>query len=760
MSKGSQSTEEELLLPLLRKIQYAVDEKLIPGKPDIDTCLKEIIDELQRAKNLEKQVKNGLAKTVRDIDEILGDYINKTSDVSEAKSDDRSAEAHELISDIIGFAKEMVSSCLQWSSDKGKCVLEGTMDGKDTTEDKSMAVQQLADKDPNGPKAKLDLKVHEPVKLDQKSNDKEKTDLEENKYEKDIIEEQNDAGLPSVDKDQNDSKVESDLEGREDEELIDGKVMELQTSINVKPDASKLTKIIIEGVGKIKEEMNEKPLEYEKNENGSVHPERWIKSAEEKIANEFVTDPEMRYNDLEPLLKQCLLYFSVFPENTVIKKRTMIYWWIGEGLIRPTKHQTAETVGEECFKMLLLNGLILPISKEHDKSPRCCKLLPEVRKMLISKAKGLFEFDSQDEPITSKCQCACLTARKEGQWVKVSLEKISDELFSLFNVDAQYIVCEKDKFSKLKSIVAIQLGRWQSASEHHIEVADTVFLDSLNVMKDLTYLSLRGISRVTSLPDSLGLLTKLLILDLRACHNLETLPVGVASLKNLTHLDVSGCSLLDRMPSGLDSLLNLQVLKGFIVSSGGINDSSRLKDLARLKNLRKISISIASGAVDDDLNELINFIRLRSLTISWGRAIRTREPPLKISLPDLEKLDLQCIPQNHTLSWLNRSSFKSLRRLYISGGKLKSLDHDGETGTWSVETLRLHFLDELEWKKWTNLRKTFPSLSCVIIYRCSKLEIELKEIQEKMNQDPGNSESISLLENRGVWIWTKKSKPK
>lgn len=40
------------------------------------------------------------------------------------------------------------------------------------------------------------------------------------------------------------------------------------------------------------------------------------------------------YHNLERLdLKLCFLFLSVFPEEAVIKKRPLIYWWMGEGLI-------------------------------------------------------------------------------------------------------------------------------------------------------------------------------------------------------------------------------------------------------------------------------------------------------------------------------------------------------------------------------------------------------------------------------------------
>ncbi|CAL5412113.1 unnamed protein product [Camellia sinensis] len=52
-----------------------------------------------------------------------------------------------------------------------------------------------------------------------------------------------------------------------------------------------------------------------------------------------------RYDELDLELKLCLLSFSVFPEKVEIKKRVMLYWWIGEGFVPPVprKDTVADT---------------------------------------------------------------------------------------------------------------------------------------------------------------------------------------------------------------------------------------------------------------------------------------------------------------------------------------------------------------------------------------------------------------------------------
>ncbi|KAK9942239.1 hypothetical protein M0R45_007915 [Rubus argutus] len=96
------------------------------------------------------------------------------------------------------------------------------------------------------------------------------------------------------------------------------------------------------------------------------------------------------YEDLESTeLKVCLLSFSIFSEKSAIKKRPLIYWWIGEGFITSTKDKRADEIKEEIFEKLMRKDLIQPDSDE----PNCellvksCTMNPWIRRMLISLAR-------------------------------------------------------------------------------------------------------------------------------------------------------------------------------------------------------------------------------------------------------------------------------------------------------------------------------------------------------------------------------------
>jgi predicted adenine nucleotide alpha hydrolase (AANH) superfamily ATPase len=61
------------------------------------------------------------------------------------------------------------------------------------------------------------------------------------------------------------------------------------------------------------------------------------------------------FDGLDEKSKKCLLCFSVFLENAVIKKKVLVHWWVGEGFIdSPSSDgKTAEETGNEFFRDFL-----------------------------------------------------------------------------------------------------------------------------------------------------------------------------------------------------------------------------------------------------------------------------------------------------------------------------------------------------------------------------------------------------------------------
>ena len=418
-------------------------------------------------------------------------------------------------------------------------------------------------------------------------------------------------------------------------------------------------------------------------------------------------------------IRVCLLSFSIFPVNSVLKKRLLIYWWIGEGFINGTEDKTAEEVGEAVFEQLIRQGLITPVVHV-DSIPivNKCTVHPWIHLMLILLANKaeFFKFitkGTQEASSNTEHRRVCLVSKAQNYFSAEEYLSIPKNSWTLFNLSEKYLHFNPNWLTKLKTIEVLLLGRWQDNNLHHIEVVNEELLKGLGAQKNLKYLSLRGISRITELPPSIVNLTSLEILDLKACHNLEKLPKDIALLTKLTHLDVSECSLLESMPKGIDTLNSLQVLKGFLIGSFK-NPSIKFGYHGSLLTLRRLSICIGTKATIQG-DSLQNISSLRCLTITWALSSSGSTEDVatqSFSFPEnLHKLDLRSMPLKAPPDWLTPTKLKKLKKLYIRGGELNSFDF-GRQVKWTVEILILKYLKKLKMDsaEWTKLNYYFPHL--------------------------------------------------
>ncbi|KAL7185054.1 hypothetical protein ACSBR2_027069 [Camellia fascicularis] len=334
-------------------------------------------------------------------------------------------------------------------------------------------------------------------------------------------------------------------------------------------------------------------------------------------------------------------------------------------------------------------------------------------------------------------------------WLHWRVEKNILESPAMANLQLSYdaLDIQLKRPEELSSLILMIL----TSAEQPIEVENGDFLIDLGAKKHLRYLSLQGISRITTLP-SIAKCVNLEILDLRACHNLESLPSDIGSLRKLTHLDVS------------------QTYE---------ENLSKLGDLVQLKKLGKLSIQVGSNAVikEEELKEFKKTITLRVLTISWGKvALASKnggqgtktdsniggasslegKEDLKLNEtatwtmksfsfpPKLEKLDLRCLPKYTSPEWLKPSNLEGLKKLYISGGKLDALCPE-ENKKWKVKILRLKYLKNLKIEA-EFLQQNFPNLVYFEKFNCHEIGRQSSElIQYEKNVEWNNDEAWEAL---------------
>ncbi|KAI4311248.1 hypothetical protein MLD38_036157 [Melastoma candidum] len=213
-----------------------------------------------------------------------------------------------------------------------------------------------------------------------------------------------------------------------------------------------------------------------------------------------------------------------------------------------------------------------------------------------------------------------------------SSEERLQKVECVFNVNELFPDFDLTNFEKMNKLRALCLGR--SSANQHIEIQSLDFLLGLKAVKNLTVLSLRGMSQVVRLPDALCEHADLRVLDLHACHNLEMLPEGIGSLMNLTHLDISKCYLLEQMPKGVAFLVKLRVLKGFLVVLDE-EGSCPFSSLSGLKKLNKLSLYINKTNFPSNIEQLVfcEFTLLRDFNIQWGAGARKKSKQPEVEQP-------------------------------------------------------------------------------------------------------------------------------
>ncbi|KAH0757059.1 hypothetical protein KY290_020552 [Solanum tuberosum] len=469
------------------------------------------------------------------------------------------------------------------------------------------------------------------------------------------------------------------------------------------------------------------------NEWQKVKDHLW-KNIKEDKSIEISNILSLSYNDLSTALKQCFLYFGIFPEDQVVKADNIIWLWMAEGFI-PRGEERMEDVAEGFLNELIRRSLVQVANTFWERVTEC-RVHDLLHDLAIQKALEVNFFDIYD-PRSHSISSLCIRHVIHSQGERyLSLDLSNLKLRSIMFFDPDFRNTSLINFrSVFQHLYVLYL-------DMHVGNM-TIVPDAIGSLYHLKFLSLRGICDV---PSSIGNLKNLQTLVVDAGGYTCKLPRETADLINLRHLVARYYS---KPLVHISKLTSLQVVDGISC------DQWKDVDPVDLVNLRELSMEYINKSYSlKNISSLKNLSTLRSFCIG-GQSFPSLEfvnccEKLKKLWLDgrIEKLP-DLFPNSITMMVL-RFSVLTEDPMPILGmlPNLRNLDlfraYEGKEIMCSynsfsqLEFLILYDLENLE--RWHLGTSAMPLIKGLGIHDCPNL----KEIPERMKD-------VELLKRNYTW---------
>ncbi|KAH7842444.1 hypothetical protein Vadar_005365 [Vaccinium darrowii] len=338
--------------------------------------------------------------------------------------------------------------------------------------------------------------------------------------------------------------------------------------------------LAIVAVGSLLSKKNKLPLEWKK-----VHDSLGFEIGSHSDLSTISKILLPRYTDLPTHLKNCFLYFCVFPEDYPIDCMTLVRLWIAEGFVSRNGGETAEEVAERYLNELIERNLVHATRLDFDGQARYCRVLYLVRGFIIRKSEEVNFFSQireRDACPNKKIRrvsidngCSILSQSMDLTSVRSAF------LFKRGNVSASAIedILRASKFVRVLDLRDAPLDK---------------FPEAILLLNLLRYLCLRN-TKIKEIPNYIKKLSYLETLDLKHTR-VTTLPKGIFQLCNLRHLLIYWYRLMKyatwdfvvgvKIASGISGLTNLQKLS--LIKSDKHHEI--VKELGALTQLRKLGL--------------------------------------------------------------------------------------------------------------------------------------------------------------------------
>ncbi|KAF8037763.1 hypothetical protein BT93_B0568 [Corymbia citriodora subsp. variegata] len=497
------------------------------------------------------------------------------------------------------------------------------------------------------------------------------------------------------------------------------------------------------------------------------NPDKWKAISNNRMWNlskgkkdEVLPILRLSYIHLPFYLKRCFAYCAVFPKDYEIERDELVLLWIAEGFLDGQKEkEDILKEGRECFDELVSKSFFQQSSVE------ACKFsMHDLLNDLAKSIAGRTCFSSGESQVAGNEDDASLEKARYASFISSScvtskfmrafhkMKAVRSLMLLTIKYDRKVSISNKvlhDLLRKLKYLRVLSLCHFSI-----VEVPNCV-----GDLKLLRYLNF-SYTYIKRLPDSIDALRNLQALILRGCRMLSTLPPSITKLVSLQFLDLRDTMSLNEMPLGIGNLKNLIILSKFVV---GLEKGSRLKELKNLQHLQG-ELFISELQKVEEVRDAVGAIKgkqgLRTLYLHWSEDFRNlpnatcEEQVLNFLQPytNLENLTISYFKGAIFPLWLGDPSYSKIVSLCLRDclnaislpplGQLPSLRELSLKGLGAVSMIgpefygskkhfssliTLKFKEMLAWKDWSPYARgqeeevSFSCLQHLVVESCPLL---------------------------------------
>ncbi|VAI93719.1 unnamed protein product [Triticum turgidum subsp. durum] len=360
----------------------------------------------------------------------------------------------------------------------------------------------------------------------------------------------------------------------------------------------------------------------------------------------------LSYNHLPYDLRRCMMYLSIFPEDSVVNKNRLLNKWIAEGLIAEMRGLTLLEVAQAYYDELISRSMIVqgPGESNNEGNGETCRVHDMMLEVMVSKSLeanfvslvgGQYKGMAYD-----KIRRLSIHGEEEGPMGLTSKRKgVRNTEMNVKHVRSLIMLNNQghkllDQLGELTLLRVLDLNDCKGLENKHMGDICRLYL--------LRYLSLRG-TAVSVMPPEVGELEQLLTLDV--CGTLlKGLPETVNKLEKLERLFFTHTHRWDYLWMPTRGVSRMKALRE-VLKVGIADDIDVVREIGELQQLQVIVIY-----VDTEVST---------------EAVRTE---LALSLSKIYSLRFLNMGQtgwtDNTLKFLHQVSPppRLLRRIRIAGG--------------------------------------------------------------------------------------------